>query len=110
MSGQIGGDVRAVVPILRERLTREDGLQVSDSALSLSAFVRQKVYRAWPESWDQNPKLRFVVIAAKPVDRSGTPGEIDPVWIKLCDQMVADGTHRWLLHTPGLLALERTAP
>jgi hypothetical protein len=110
ISRQIGGDVQAAVPILQSRLHRGDSVQVNDFALSLSAMVPQRVFRAWPEYWYQNPRERFLVVAAKPVDHAGTPGEIDPVWRALCDQLVARGTHEWLLRSPGLLILEQTTP
>jgi len=108
LSQQIGGDVRLAVPILKARLNPGDGVQVNDFALSLTADIRQRVYRAWPEYQTQIPHQRFLVVSAEPVDRSGTPGRVDPAWLNLCDRLVAQGTHRWLLRTPGLLVLERT--
>jgi hypothetical protein len=110
LSQQIAGDVREAVPILRARMHPGDRVQVNDFALSLTAFIPQQTDRAWPEYWQQNPQRRFLVVAAQPADRSGMPGLIDPSWLSLCQRLVAQGTHRWMLKTPKVIVLERTGP
>ena len=107
MSQQIGGDVRAAVPVLRARLHPNDVVQLDDRALSLAAFIPQRTDRVWPGPWYGNKGERFLVVAARPTDRSGTPAPFDPAWLGLCDRLVAQGSHRWLLETPRVLVLER---
>ena len=110
LSQQIGGDVKPAISILRGRLHRDDIVQVNDLALSLTAFIPQRTDRVWSEYWRQDRLERFLVVAARPVDRSGTPSPVEPAWLNLCDRLVAQGTHRWLLRAPGLLVLERIGP
>jgi hypothetical protein len=110
ISRQIGGEVGPAVPLLKSRLRKDDGVQINDFAFSLTAYIPQRTYRAWPEFWLQNPKERFLVVAAQALDHSGTPGTVDPAWQSLCGQLVRQGSHQWLMQTPGLLVLERTAP
>jgi hypothetical protein len=110
LSQQISGDVRPAVSILKSRLRVDDAVQVNDWARSLSAFIPQQTNLAWPEYLQQGPRQRFLVVAARPVDRSGMPGEIEPAWLSLCAGLVSRGTHRWLLKTPAVIVLERIEP
>jgi hypothetical protein len=109
LSQEIAGDVRAAVPVLRPRLQPGDGVQINDSAFSLAAYLPQRTDRAWPASWREDAAHRFLVVAAAPLDRAGTPGPLAPAWQALAARLVAQGTHRRLLDTPALLILERTA-
>jgi hypothetical protein len=108
LSREIAGDVRAVVPLLRDRLRDGDGVQINDQAFSLAAYLPQRTFRTWPESWREDEAQRFVVVAAEAVNRRGTPGPLPAAWRILAGQLVARGTHRWLLDTPSLMVLERT--
>jgi len=107
LSREIAGDVRAAVPILRERLRAGDGVQINDQAFSLAAYLPQRTFRTWPESWREDEALRFVVVAAEAVDRRGTAGPLPAAWRTLAGQLIARGTHRRLLDTPSLIVLER---
>lgn len=110
LSLEIGGDVRAAVPLLRERLRPDDGIQINDHAFSLAAYLPERTFRVWPESWQDGQAQRYLVIAAATVDRRGTPGPLDPPWLAFAAQLVARGTHRRLLESPSLLVLEHTEP
>ncbi len=110
ISREIAGDVRPVVPALRARVTSGDRVAINDQALSLSAFLYQPVDRTSVEGFVKNPLERFLVIAAKPVDRQGTRApEFD-----LGDQPVSTllGSHdyRVLVNEPGIVALEKMNP
>ena len=107
LSREIAGDVRAAVPLLRDRLRDGDGVQINDQAFSLAAYLPQRTFRTWPESWREDEAQRFMVVAAEAVDRRGTPGPLPAAWRTLAGQLVARGTHRWLLDTPSLMVLER---
>lgn len=109
LSREIAGDVRAAVPLLRGRLRASDRVQINDHAFSLAAYLPQRTVRAWPQAWREEDAQRFVVVAAEAVDRRGTPGPLPTAWKNLAEQLVAGGTHRWLLETSSLLVLEHTA-
>jgi len=109
LSREIAGDVRGAVPLLRGRLRAGDRVQINDQAFSVAAYLPQRTIRTWPESWREDEAQRFLVIAAKPVDRCGTSGPLPVVWKTRAEQLVARGTHRWLLHTPSLMVLEHNA-
>ena len=108
LSREIAGDVRGAVPLLRDRLRAGDGVQINDQAFSLAAYLPQRTFRIRPESWREDEAQRFLLFAAQPVDRRGTPGLLPAAWRILAGQLVAHGTHRRLLDTPSLMVLERT--
>jgi hypothetical protein len=103
LSREIAGDVRGAVPLLRGRV------QINDHAFSVAAYLPQRTIRTWPEAWREEEAQRFVVVAADAVDRHGTPGPLPAAWKTLAGQLVARGTHRWLLDTPSLMVLEHNA-
>jgi hypothetical protein len=109
LSREIAGNVRDAVPLLRDRLRTTDSVQINDQAFSLAAYLPQRTFRTSPESWRPDEAQRFLVIAAEPVGRRGTPGTLPTAWKTFAEQLVAGGTHRWLLETPSLLVLEHPA-
>jgi hypothetical protein len=106
ISREVGGDVRPAVAPLRARLRTEERIAINDHAFSLSAHLAQRTTRVFPEYWTPDSPERFVVIAAKPRDRSGS-GDIAPEWRTLLAGAVAKGVHRYLVESPGLVVLER---
>jgi hypothetical protein len=109
LSREIAGDIREAVPLLRARLNAGDGVQINDQAFSLAAYLPQRTRRAWSESWSEKEAERFLVVAAKPVDRRGTPGPLSPAWRAFAAEMVAQGRYRRLRDSSSLLVLERLA-
>lgn len=109
LSREIAGDVRGAVPLLRDRLRAGDRVQINDHAFSLAAYLPQRTIRTWAEAWREEEAQRFVVVAAETIDRRGTPGPLPAAWKTLAGQLVAQGTHRWLLDTPSLMVLEHNA-
>lgn len=107
LSREIAGDVRAAVPLLRDRLRTGDRVQINDHAFSLAACVPQRTVLAGPETWRTEDAQRFVVVAAETLDRSGHSSHVSPEWRALAGQLVARGSYRWLLDTPALMVLER---
>ncbi|HUJ43399.1 MAG TPA: hypothetical protein VLW52_07310 [Opitutaceae bacterium] len=109
LSREIGGDVHGALPLLRDRMRADDRLQINDQAFAVAAYFPQRTFRTWPETWRAAAAERFLVVAAEPVDRRGTPGVVPRAWRDLAVRLVAQGTHRWLLDTPGLLVVEHDA-
>ncbi|HUK88731.1 MAG TPA: hypothetical protein VLT85_13780 [Terriglobales bacterium] len=107
LSREIGGDVHGALTLLRGRLHAGDQVQINDQAFALAAYLPQRTARTWPDAWRDQAAARFLVVAAEPTDRAGTPGVLPPAWRSLAARLVRQGTHRWLLDTPGLLVLER---
>lgn len=108
LSREIAGDVRAAVPLLRDRLRAGDGVQINDHAFSVAAYLPQRTFRTWPEFWREDEAQRFLVIAAEPVDRRGTPGHLSPAWQALAAKLIAQRTYRRLFDSSSLLVLEHT--
>jgi hypothetical protein len=88
-------------------LRTDERIAINDHAFALSAHLTQRTTRVFPEYWTPDNPERFVVIAAKPRDRSGS-GDIAPEWRTLLARAVAKGAHRYLVESPGLVVLERT--
>ena len=107
LSREIAGDIRAAVPVLQARLGPGDGIQINDHAFSLAAYFRQPTYRTDPQTWRADGAQRFLVLAAAPIDRRGTPGTLSPAWQAFVARNRAQGTLRPLLETPALLVFER---
>lgn len=109
ISRQIGGDVRAAVHAVRERIDVGDQIAVNDHAFAVSAYFRQPAVRALLDHWRQNPTERFVVVAGAPADRRGGGAVCPPEWTAFCAELVAQARYRYLVRAPHLIALERVA-
>lgn len=110
LSRQISGDVRAVIPAIRERILAGDQIAVNDDAYSVSAYFAQPAIRALLGNWRSHATERFVVAAGKPTRRDGAGAVCPPDWAEACAQLVAAGRYRYLVQQPDIIALERTAP
>jgi len=105
-SRQIGADVRPAVPIVAAARPDEI-IAINDAAFTLCAHVPQAVVRT-PGSRDPRwRKVRFVVIAAVPLDRAAQHSAFQPEWIELASTLLAAGRFQERLRTPQLIVLEQ---
>ena len=109
-SRAIGGDVRPAVAILRPLLGPNDRIQVNEHAFTVGAYVRQRTPQVWAEYWNDATTERFLVVAARSLDRNGSPDHLEQAWQAIATRLVARGTHRWLLQTDSLFVLECLTP
>lgn len=109
ISRQIGGDVRAAIAPVRERIAADDRIAVNDHAFAVSAYFAQPAIRALLGHWRQNPTERFVVVAGPPADRAGAGAACPADWVEFCAQLVTQGRYRYLVQEPQVIALERVA-
>jgi hypothetical protein len=107
ISREIGGDVRPAVPLLRTMAQPSDVVAINDHAFAVSAYVRTRTVRVWPECWNTTGSERLLVVAAKPRNRAGDPGILDPAWSEALARSVAIGSYRYVLHEPDLIVVER---
>jgi hypothetical protein len=110
ISREVGGDVQAAVTALRGRLAPADEIAINDAAFSVAAYFPQRTHRVWVQWWSAHDPARFVVVAARPHQRDGSGAAFEEDWPALCQRLVHEGTFRYLVATPTLVALERTGP
>ena len=110
ISREIGGNVQAAVTALRGRVAPADEIAINDDAFSVAAHFPQRTQRVWVQWWSAKDTTRFLVVAAKPHQRDGSGARFEEDWPTLCQRLVQDGTFRYLVTTPTLIALERMAP
>ncbi len=107
ISAQIGANVQPGVDRLRQELRADDRIGINDHAFALTAHFDQRTVRTWPIENFSVPMCRLYVIAARPLDRAGTPGELASDWRDAIARAVEGGRCRILEQQPGLVVLER---
>jgi hypothetical protein len=105
-SRQIGADVRPAVPIV-ETAQPDEIVAINDAAFTLSAHVPQAVLRTPGLRDPRWRNVRYVVIAAVPLDREARHSAFQPEWSELASTLLAAGRFQERLHTPQLIVLEQ---
>jgi hypothetical protein len=110
ISREIASDIRPVIPILRARVEKDDRIAINDHALSLAAFFYQPVERTSIDSFVKNPFQRFLVVAARPVNRNGTRATEFDISDRSVSGLLSSHDYRVLVNEPGIIALEKIVP
>lgn len=105
-SQQVSADVRSAVSIVAA--ARSDELiAINDPAVTLSAQVTQAVVRAPGMPDPRWSKVRYVVIAAVPLDREGQSSVFPATGSQLVAALLASGRFQTRLHDSQVIVLEQ---
>ncbi len=108
LSREIGGDISPALAVVADTCAPQC-LAVNDAGLTLAARVSSPVIRAVGLDWTvPRPQVRYLVLAGRPRDRDGTPGDVAPEWRELAVRLLAGGRYRERLRLPNLIVLEQT--